>query len=73
MQKLINALAISSFVVSAAVVAGGTYVYLNKDALIDQVKQAAMEQVASSLPSILPAAELPSVSSPSALPITLPF
>ena len=31
MQKVINVLALSSFIVSGAVVAGGAYVYLNKD------------------------------------------
>ena len=39
MQKLINTLAILSFAVSAGVVAGGTYVYLNKDALAEQAKE----------------------------------
>ena len=39
MQKLINTLAILSFAVSAGVVAGGTYVYLQKDAMIESVKE----------------------------------
>ena len=39
MQKIVNVLALSSFVVSAAVVGGGAYVYLNKDALIENVKE----------------------------------
>ena len=38
MQRLINVLAVSSFVVSAAVVGGGIYVYLNKDAMIESAK-----------------------------------
>ena len=38
MQKVINVLALSSFVVSAAVVGGGAYVYLNKDAMIENAK-----------------------------------
>lgn len=38
MQKIINALALLSFGVSAAVVAGGVYVYTQKDALIETVK-----------------------------------
>ena len=38
MQKVINVLALSSFVVSAAVVGGGAYVYLNKDAMIESAK-----------------------------------
>jgi len=39
MQKLINVLALTSFAVSAGVVAGGTYVYLQKDAMIESVKE----------------------------------
>ena len=39
MQKLINVLAVVSFAVSAGIVAGGTYVYLEKDNLIESVKE----------------------------------
>lgn len=39
MQKVINVLALVSFAVSAGVVAAGTYVYLNKDALTEQAKE----------------------------------
>ena len=65
MQKLINVLAVSSFVVSAAVVGGGVYVYLNKDAMIEDAKEkitnAATEAIAGVLPGMLDAAmpELP--------------
>ena len=45
MQKLVNALAIASFVVSGAVVAGGVYVYVNKDAIVDNIKQEALESM----------------------------
>ena len=45
MQKVINALAIASFVVSGAVVASGVYVYMNKDALVEQVKTEALDAV----------------------------
>ena len=67
MQKLINVLALSSFVVSAAVVGGGTYVYLNKDAMVESAKEkitkAATEAIAGALPGMLDAAmpELPEV------------
>ena len=57
MQKLINVLALSSFVVSAAVVGGGAYVYLNKDAMIENAKEkvakAAAEAIAGALPGML--------------------
>ena len=39
MQKLINVLSLASFCVSVGVVAGGTYVYLQKDAIIESVKE----------------------------------
>ena len=53
MQKLINVLALTSFAVSAAVVGSGVYVYANKDALIDQVKEEAMGMVGGALGATL--------------------
>jgi len=38
MQKIINVLALASFAVSAGVVAGGTYVYVNRDSITDNIK-----------------------------------
>lgn len=45
MQKLINVLALASFAVSTAVVAGGVYVYTQKDALIEAAKTEATESI----------------------------
>ena len=65
MQKLINVLALASFAVSAAVVGGGTWLYLNKDVMIENAKEkiaaAATEAIAGALPGMLDAAmpELP--------------
>ena len=65
MQKLINVLALSSFVVSVAIVGGGAYVYLNKDAMIESAKEkvakAATEAITGALPGLIDAAmpELP--------------
>ena len=67
MQKLINVLALASFAVSTAIVAGGAYVYLNKDAMIESAKEkitkAATEAIAGALPGMLDAAmpEMPEV------------
>ena len=67
MQKIVNVLALSSFVVSAAIVGGGVYVYLNKDAMVESAKEkitkAATEAIAGALPGMLDAAmpELPEV------------
>ena len=65
MQKLINVLALASFAVSAAVVGGGTWLYLNKDVLVERAREkaasAATEAIAEALPGMLDAAmpELP--------------
>ena len=53
MQLIINVLALSSFVVSAAVVGGGVYIYTNKDPLIEKVKGQIMESVTDSIPGAL--------------------
>ena len=67
MQKIINVLALASFAVSAAVVGGGTWLYLNKDAMIEnargKIAAAATEAISGALPGMLDAAmpELPGV------------
>ena len=67
MQKVINVLALSSFIVSAAIVSGGTWLYLNKDVLIEDAREkitnAATEAISGALPGMLDAAmpELPNV------------
>ena len=49
MQKIINVLAIASGLVSAAVVASGVFVYVNRDSIIDGIKSQAIEAVTGSL------------------------
>ena len=49
MQKIVNVLAIASGIVSAAVVASGVFVYVNRDSIIDNVKSQAIEAVTGSL------------------------
>ncbi len=64
MQKIINVLAIASGVVSLAVVGSVGYVFVNKDAIIDSVKEKAMEAVMGGLgvPSIpTGASDLPAI------------
>jgi hypothetical protein len=39
MQKVINVLAVLSFVGTAGIIGGGTYVYLQRDSIIEQVKE----------------------------------
>ena len=45
MQTLINVLALSSFLVSATAVGSGVYIYTNKDAIIEEVKEQVMESL----------------------------
>ena len=49
MQKIINVLAIASGLVSAAVVASGVFVYVNRDSIVDGIKSQAIEAVTGSL------------------------
>ena len=60
MQKVINVLAVLSFLGTASIIGGGTYVYLNREALAENVKEkvskAATEAIAGALPGMLDAA-----------------
>ena len=49
MQKIVNVLAIASGIVSAAVVASGVFVYVNRDSIIDNIKSQAIEAVTGNL------------------------
>ena len=53
MQKLINVLALSSFLVSAAVVGSGVYLFTNKDTLIEKAREQMMESITDVLPGSL--------------------
>jgi hypothetical protein len=65
MQKVINALAILSFVGSASLIGGAGYLLLNREALIENVKEQvtkhATEAITNALPGMLDSAmpELP--------------
>ena len=74
MQKIINVLAVLSFIGTAGIVGGGTYVYLNREAIIEDAKEkvanAATEAIAGALPGLIDNAmpEMPEVTGP-AMPI----
>jgi hypothetical protein len=80
MQKVINVLAVLSFVGTVGIIGGGTVVYLRRDAIAERVKEnvakAATEAIAGALPGMLDAAmpELPSTTG-GAIPSTpsVPF
>jgi hypothetical protein len=82
MQKVINLLAVLSFVGTAGIIGGGYYLYTQKDAIIDGMKEkivtAATEAIADALPGMMDAAmpELPGVTGgaiPSTPGSSLPF
>ena len=70
MQKLINILAVVSFVGVAGIIGGGVTVYLRRDAIVEDVKgkitAAVTETVTNAIPGMLDSAmpELPSATGP---------
>ena len=62
MQKVINVLAVLSFLGTAGIIGGGTVVYLRRDAIAERVKEnvakAATEAIAGALPGMLDSAML---------------
>ena len=54
MQKLINGIALLSGLVTLSIVGAGAYLYLNKDAMIEQVKEQAgmIFEIESSRPAL---------------------
>ena len=45
LQRIVNVIAVSSGVVSLAVVVGGVSLYVNRDAIVDGIKSQALEAV----------------------------
>lgn len=77
MQKLINILSVLSFVGVSGIIGGGTFVYLNKDSLIESAKEqvaaAAAEALTGALPGMVDSAmpEMPEM--PQATGGSIPF
>ena len=82
MQKVINFLAITSFGVSAVAVACGSWIYVNRYALINDVKNIAADEIMDMVPDMMSGAlkppSLPAPGVPSAVggstgsPIAIP-
>jgi hypothetical protein len=77
MQKVINVLAVLSFVGTAGIVGTAGVVYVRRDAIIEQVKdnvaKAASEAIAGALPGMMDSAmpKLPSTTGNS-IPVSIP-
>ena len=54
MQKIINVLAIAASVVSLTVVGGGVYLYTQKDAIIEDIKEKALGSLSGGMTDALP-------------------
>ena len=54
MQKVINTIALLSGLVSLSVVGAGAYRYMNKDAMIEDIRKQATEQVTKAITEALP-------------------
>jgi len=54
MQKLVNVIALLSGLTSLAVLGGGYYLYSNKDAMIEDIRKQATEQVTKAMTEALP-------------------
>ena len=69
LQKIVNGIAIASGVVSLTVIGLGGYVFIRKDAIIENVKGKVMEAVSDKLGSALSGGlSLPAPSNPIAAP-----
>jgi hypothetical protein len=70
MQKVINVLAVLSFLGTAGIIGGGYYLYTQKDPIIEGMKEkivtAATKAISDALPDMLDAAmpELPNTTGP---------
>ena len=65
LQKIVNGIAITSGVISLSIVGLGGYVFIRKDAIIENVKGQVMEAVSGGLGSLAGEALAPSLPSPS--------
>jgi len=65
LQKIVNGIAITSGVISLSIVGLGGYVFIRKDAIIENVKGQVMEAVSGKLGSLAGEALVPSLPSPS--------
>ena len=53
MQKIFNAIAVASGIVSLTVVGAGLGIYLNKDAIINNIKDKALESISGGIGDVI--------------------
>lgn len=71
MQKLVNTIALLSGLVSLSVLGGGAYLYVNKDALIEDARAKATKAVTDAVTQALPGmidAAMPEIPEPVKVP-----
>lgn len=71
MQKLVNVIALLSGLVSLSVLGGGAYLYVNKDALIEDARAKATKAVTDAVTQALPGmvdAAMPEIPEPPKFP-----
>ena len=54
MQKLVNVIALLSGLTSLAIIGGGTYLYMNKDVMIENARIKATEEITKAITEALP-------------------
>ena len=71
MQKIFNLMAVMSFLVSGATVAGAFYLYKNADVMIEEAREQAIKEIAEAIPKIVEEMmpDVPEVPSTTGLPI----
>jgi hypothetical protein len=67
MQKLINLLAVLSFVGTAGIIGAGYYVYSQRESLVEGAKEQAIDEIKKALPGMISGAmpSIPKVTGPS--------
>ena len=71
-NDIANAISVASGVTLAGIIGVGSYVYLNKDAIIDDIKDAAIESVVGGMGGSLGAPDLVSPTNPQAAAPAVP-
>ena len=53
MQKVFNLMALTSFVVSVTIAAGGFWLYKSRDVMIENAKEQVVKEISEALPGIV--------------------